>query len=109
MTNAITIAELRRELDLSLEGFGLAIGLASKGNVSLIERGGRCSVKVALAIEALSGGRIPAASLNTDVALIESVRAGLVDPLDHAVTDSPPPTPPSARIDGETTPQAARA
>lgn len=68
------IAALRRELGLTLEQFGAEIGLASKGNVSLIERGGRCSVKVALAIEALSKGKITAASLNTDVALVDSAR-----------------------------------
>jgi hypothetical protein len=65
---ALTIADLRREMGLSLAEFGALIGLASKGNVSLIERGAPCSLTVALAIEKLSGGRIDAAHLSADVA-----------------------------------------
>lgn len=72
---ALTIAGLRAELGLSLEAFGQRIGLASKGNVSILERGGACSLPVALALEELSGGRLDAASLNADVAL---ARRGLV-------------------------------
>jgi len=67
------IADLRAELGLTLEQMAARVGLASKGQLSLIERGdGRCSIKVALAIEALSAGRISAASLNSDVALVEA-------------------------------------
>lgn len=55
-------------MGLSLEDFGKRIGLSSKGNVSLIERGhSPVSLSVALAIEAISGGRIDAAALNDDV------------------------------------------
>lgn len=68
MASTLSIADLRKELDLSLEAFGERIGLASKGNVSVIERDNRCSPTVALAIEALSGGRINASDLNDVVA-----------------------------------------
>jgi len=69
MAKTFSIADLRRELGLSLEEFGKRIGLSSKGNVSLIERGQAApSLPVALAIEKLSCGRIDAAALNSDVA-----------------------------------------
>lgn len=63
-----SVAALRAELGLSLVEFGRLIGLNSKGNASLIERGGTCSLRVALAIEELSQGRIDAATLSPDVA-----------------------------------------
>ncbi len=75
MTKApFTFADLRRELGLTLDEMAARLDLTSKGYVSDIERTNRCSAKVALAIEALSVGRIAAASLNADVALVESAR-----------------------------------
>lgn len=44
--------------------------------MSVIERGGRCSLNVAIAIEDLSNGRIDAADLNDDV---RAARAKLTD------------------------------
>lgn len=67
---------------MSQEVFAASIGLASKGNVSVIEREERCSLDVALAIEALSGGRIDAARLNADVAKARAV----AEPDAHRVT-----------------------
>lgn len=67
MEQPITITSLRRELGLNQAEFALRIGLANKASVSLLERGGPCSLPVALAIEALSDGRIDAADLNDDV------------------------------------------
>jgi len=61
------ISELRRELGLSLEEMSRRVGLNSRGRMSVIEREGRCSFAVALAIEALSDGRINAGDLNDDV------------------------------------------
>lgn len=61
------IGALRGELGLSLEAFARKIGLNSKGHVSTLERTGICSVRVAVAIEALSAGRIDAADLCEDV------------------------------------------
>ena len=76
MSDALTIVELRKELGLSQEGFAEQVGLRSKGHLSQIERGNETpSVRVALEIERLSGGRIPAASLNADVALVDTFRA----------------------------------
>lgn len=64
----LSIAALREELGLTQLDFGERIGLASKAQVSLIERGlSPCSFNVALAIEELSGGRIDAGNLNDDV------------------------------------------
>jgi DNA-binding XRE family transcriptional regulator len=53
---SLSIAELRAELGLSLEQFAERVGLQSRGRMSVIEREGRCSLEVALAIEALSTG-----------------------------------------------------
>lgn len=69
------IVSLRKELGLSQEAFAARVGLKSKGHVSTLERTGVASVRVALAIERLSDGRIKAADLNPDVALVESFRA----------------------------------
>lgn len=69
------ISELRAELGLSLEAFAKAVGLSSKGYAHGLEQGTEtCSVRVALKIEELSGGRIPASTLNADVALVEGAR-----------------------------------
>jgi DNA-binding XRE family transcriptional regulator len=67
MEAPFTIETLRRELGLNQADFAGRIGLANKASVSLLERGGPCSLPVALAIEALSAGRIDAADLNQDV------------------------------------------
>ena len=67
MTKSLTIADLRAEMGLTLEEFGKRIGLASKGGVSAIEASNRCSLRVALSIESLSGGRIDAGAINEDV------------------------------------------
>jgi transcriptional regulator with XRE-family HTH domain len=74
MANAqLSIADLRAELALSQSEFAEAVGLSSKGHVSQIERGeASCSVPVALKIEELSGGRVPADQLNDDVALVRA-------------------------------------
>lgn len=67
------IASLRSELGLSLGDFAKQIGLSSKGHVSQLESGDvGCSVRVALAIEKLSGARINAADLNPDVRLVRT-------------------------------------
>jgi DNA-binding XRE family transcriptional regulator len=64
------IAALRGELGLTQLEFGERIGLANKASVSLLERGLiPCSLRVALAIEELSGRRIDAAMLCEDVRL----------------------------------------
>lgn len=69
-TPPLGIAALRDELGLTQLEFGEKIGLANKASISLIERGlAPVSLKVALAIEELSGGRIDAASINEDVRL----------------------------------------
>lgn len=76
MADATTtsIADLRKELGLTLEEFGARIGLRSKGQVSEIEKSNRCSPEVALEIEALSKRRIDAGSLNP---VIEAARRGI--------------------------------
>ncbi len=68
MENSLTIAALRAELAMSQDDFAEQLGLASKGNVSVIERGGPVSLAVALRLEKLSGHRIDAAALNAEVA-----------------------------------------
>jgi len=69
------IRTLRKEMGLSQGEFASRVGLSSKGYVSKIEAANRCSVKVALEIERLSNGRIPASSINESVAVVEGARA----------------------------------
>jgi DNA-binding XRE family transcriptional regulator len=69
---AMEIAALRKELGLSQEAFAPLIGLGSKSHVCALENGVKPSVRVALAIERVSGGRISAADLNEDVALVRA-------------------------------------
>lgn len=66
------LASWRKEQGLTLEAAAEKFGISSKGYLSEIEKGGRCSVTIALEIERVTG--IPAASLNPDVALVESAR-----------------------------------
>lgn len=66
----MTIADLRKSLGLSLEAFAELLGLTSKGYAHDIEKGATPSVRVALEIERVSGGKIDAASLNPDVARV---------------------------------------
>ena len=61
------IIEYRKHLGLTQEAFAAEIGLSSKGHVSDIERDNRCSVQIALAVEAHSKGLVDAATLNADV------------------------------------------
>lgn len=68
MENPLTIEALRRQLGLNQAQFAERLGLANKASVSLLERGGPCSLAVALRLEELSGGSIDAAKLNADVA-----------------------------------------
>ena len=61
------IADLRTELGLSLEAFAAMVGIQSRGRMSVIERENRCALRVALAIERLSDGRVDAAGLCEEV------------------------------------------
>ena len=96
MEQPLTITEqiigLRRELGLNQAEFALRIGLANKASVSLLERGGPCSLPVALRLEELSGGWIDAGALNEDVRAarhsqnIKAARA-LVHSVIHTVSE----------------------
>lgn len=67
------ITALRTELNLSQQAFAELLGLTSKGHVSQLERGDtKPSVAVALKIEEISQGRIPAHELNNDVRLVRA-------------------------------------
>jgi transcriptional regulator with XRE-family HTH domain len=71
MDEPFSIAALRSEKGMTLGQLADYLDLKSKGHVSRIEQGEACSVAVALKIEKLSDGRISAASLSKDIALIE--------------------------------------
>lgn len=91
------IIGLRRELGLNQAEFALRIGLANKASVSLLERGGPCSLPVALRIEKVSGGRIDAAALNDDVAAARArpgwaLSEAEIDGLDAAPANAPAET-----------------
>ena len=77
MTEQTTIASLRAELGMTLEEFGAAVGISSRGQMSVIERGlADCSLITALNIEQFSNGRIDAATLNRDVRMARASCAG---------------------------------
>lgn len=77
MTEQTTIASLRAELGMTLEEFGAAVGISSKGQMSQIERGlVDCSLTTALNIEQFSSGRIDAATLSRDVRMARASCAG---------------------------------
>lgn len=65
----------RTEKGWTLEDAAREFGITSKGYLSEIENGKRCSVSVALEIERVTEGAIPAASLSPDVALVDQARA----------------------------------
>lgn len=69
------ILTLRKSLNLSQEAFAAKVGLKSKGQLSMIERGQRSvGPDVAMRIEELSGGAIPAASLSRTLAAADAAR-----------------------------------
>lgn len=53
---------------MTLDQFAEALGVTSRGHMSVVERSGKCSLALALAIERLSEGEVDAAALNDDVA-----------------------------------------
>lgn len=65
----------RTEKGWTLEDAAREFGITSKGYLSELERGGRCSVAVALDIERVTAGAICASTLNPDVALVDKARA----------------------------------
>ena len=64
------IATIRKELGLSQEAFAARLGLKSKGHVSVMEAGKPPSLRVAIELERISGGRLRAADMNSDVAFV---------------------------------------
>lgn len=69
------LAQWRADKGWTLEEAASAFGIKSKGYLSEIEQGRRCSVAVALNIERVTEGEISAATLNPDVALVDKARA----------------------------------
>ncbi len=74
-TSPTPLAQWRAARDWTLDEAASAFGIKSKGYLSEIERGGRCSVAIALEIERVTGGEICASTLNPDVALVDKARA----------------------------------
>lgn len=69
-----SITQYRAANGLTLEAFGALVG-KSKGHVHEIERTMRCSAKLALAIEAATGGQVNAADLNDEIAFARKAAA----------------------------------
>lgn len=74
MAETSALAQWRSAKGWTLEEAATAFGIRSKGYLSEIERGGRCSVAVALEIERVTAGAICAATLNPDIALVDKAR-----------------------------------
>lgn len=85
MPSVITVSDLRQERGETLEEFGRAIGVNSKGRVSEYVRENRFPLNAALALQDISGGRIDAAELCDDV---RRARAGVADLRSHISEDS---------------------
>jgi transcriptional regulator with XRE-family HTH domain len=64
----ISIADLRTELGITLAEMGQMVGL-SKSQMHDVERRNAASLRVAVALEQLAGGRIDAVALCADVLL----------------------------------------
>jgi transcriptional regulator with XRE-family HTH domain len=75
MSEQSELTKWRSSKGWTLDEAASQFGIKSKGYLSEIERGGRCSVAVALEIERVTEGAIPASSLNPDIALIDKARA----------------------------------
>ena len=75
MAKRNALIDWRKANELSLEQAAAKFGIASKGYLSEIENGARCSVSVALEIERVTDGAICAATLNPDIALVDKARA----------------------------------
>lgn len=75
MAEPSILTKWRAEKGWTLEEAAAAFGIESKGYLSEIERGRRCSVAVALEIERVTDGAISASSLNPDIALVDKARA----------------------------------
>lgn len=91
-----SIATIRREKGQTLDDFGDAVGITSKSHASMIERGSRqAPVEIALAIESWSDGRIPARTLNDNIALIERARG--LDGVHAGVDTDTAPSPSSGK------------
>ena len=72
---ASPLTSWRTERGMTLDAAATAFGIKSKGYLSEIERGLRCSVATALEIERVTDGAICASSLNPDIALVDKARA----------------------------------
>lgn len=94
---ALSVADLRGELGLTLAEMGERVGL-SKSQMHEVERTNRASLRVALAIEALAAGRIDAGSLSEDVRLSR-----------HGLGDSAAVAAPSPGKSGAIAPSSAEA
>ncbi|WP_339347478.1 helix-turn-helix transcriptional regulator [uncultured Sphingomonas sp.] len=70
----MTPLDFRQERGFTLAEMAELVGVKSRGYISMIERGAPCSVAVALEYERLSNGRVPAATLSRDVALVDAAR-----------------------------------
>lgn len=70
----MTISEFRKANNLTLEALAGMIG-KTKGHVYAIEQSGKCTAKVALALERVSRGAIDAATLNAEIAEARKIAA----------------------------------
>lgn len=70
MDEPSALTKWRSEKGWTLDEAAAAFGLKSKGYLSEIERGLKCSVPAALEIERVTDGAIDAATLSPDIALV---------------------------------------
>lgn len=70
----MTVKEFRKHKGWTLETLAGHLG-KTKGHLSAIEDSGRCTAKLALAIERLSGNLVDAASLNDEIAEARGIAA----------------------------------
>jgi transcriptional regulator with XRE-family HTH domain len=63
----MTLSEWRKEQGLSLDAVASKLD-KSKGHLHAVEKSGYATARLALDIEILTGGKVDAASLNSDIA-----------------------------------------
>lgn len=64
------LTQWRKDKGWTLDQAAAAFGMKSKGQLSEIEGGGRCSVPLAMTIETVTDGAVHAHDLSPDVALV---------------------------------------
>lgn len=104
--SALSIAAFRTELGLTLAEMGERVGL-SKSQMHFVEQSNTATVRVAVALEEMSVGRIDAAALCEDVRVAREGLGGVL--CEHAQRDTSKMEEPSPGQNAETSGESGSA